>query len=182
MPQIGNKKFPYTPSGMKRANQLRKKIRGAMRPQGDNVRRADAPSSNIRRDVSGTNQRRQASTAIDPSVGKGADNVANPPRMPERTPPPFGGPTTKPMPRPGGSLRPKPVGQRPRPSFPGRPGRPGRPFPRPSFPGRPGPNVSNRPRPGGNTWGLRPLPNKPPARPGMGNQRRPKPKNLKRFM
>jgi hypothetical protein len=166
MPQIGNQKFPYTPSGIRRANAIKKKLAAAMRPQGNNVRRAEAPSGNLRREATVTNQRRQAPTAIDPSVGKGSDSVFNPPRMPERTPPSFG--------------RPKPI------TFPGR-------FPGQRYPSRPTLTGNRRlpkrrlprgvkpPRliPG---RGLEKFLPKPPARPGMGNQRRPKPPNRKRFM
>lgn len=42
MPQIGNKKFPYTPSGMKRANQIKKQLMarptGGVRPGRPNRR------------------------------------------------------------------------------------------------------------------------------------------------
>lgn len=148
MPQVGNKKFPYTPKGMARAKQLREKLRnpaarppmpsGRGRPQVTLPNGVKAPARGPGRgpltfppsrrplpNKPGYSNRPVDKT--DPNNPQGGVT----PIIPQRTPPAFGRPSirpiTKPMPRPG------------RPSRPGRPGFGIRPFPqnyRPKPPNR----------------------------------------------
>lgn len=129
MPQIGKMKFPYTPAGIRRYQQIKNAMRPTGNKKGQGSRRfqqAQATNLPANRPV------------IDPSQGKGSDSMFNPPRG--VYPAPQGG--RGPLPRPPST---KPQGGRgPLPIDPG--------FTKPRPPARPGMvkpvPMPKRPRPG----------------------------------